>query len=193
VLHVSYASILARWLSERASSHCSCPSAHPVALQARPAAFPGLISDPFCSLMKYRLPSPAASLQIRKPAWSDCLGTTSKGLTPASCFLLQALMACGITAGTGDTSWPHLRNQANPWQAQVLSAAENQTVDGAAPPVVASVCCACRRIPCSPSGLRTSRCLLRVLLTACMHLITVSGMVTDSWTDTTRERRFQGM
>ena len=40
-------------------------------------------------------------------------------------------MDCGITAGVGDTSWPHLHNQENPWQAQVLSKANNQTVDGA--------------------------------------------------------------
>jgi hypothetical protein len=40
-------------------------------------------------------------------------------------------MDAGITAGVGDTSWPHLRNQANPWQAQVLSVADNQTIDGA--------------------------------------------------------------
>ena len=52
-------------------------------------------------------------------------------LTAASCILLQALMDCGITAGVGDTSWPHLHNQENPWQAQVLSKANNQTVDGA--------------------------------------------------------------
>jgi hypothetical protein len=40
-------------------------------------------------------------------------------------------MDAGITAGTGDTSWPHLRNQANPWQAQVLNINDNQTVNGA--------------------------------------------------------------
>ena len=61
-----------------------------------------------------------------------------------SCVLLQALMACGITAGTGDTSWPHLRNQDNPWQAQVLSIANNETVDGAATSAAVSVCCPCR-------------------------------------------------
>jgi hypothetical protein len=58
--------------------------------------------------------------------------------------LLQALMDTGITAGTGDTSWPHLRNQANPWQAQVLSIAENQTVDGA--PASASPACRSRML-----------------------------------------------
>ena len=44
---------------------------------------------------------------------------------------LQAMMDAGITAAVGDTSWPMLRNQANPWEAQVLSKAANQTVDGA--------------------------------------------------------------
>ena len=39
-------------------------------------------------------------------------------------------MDTGITASTGDTSWPHLRNQDNPWQAQVTSKASNGTLDG---------------------------------------------------------------
>ena len=45
--------------------------------------------------------------------------------------MVQALQDTGITAAVGDSSWPHLRNQANPWLAQVTSAAENATVDGA--------------------------------------------------------------
>ena len=45
--------------------------------------------------------------------------------------MVQALQDTGITAAVGDSSWPHLRNQANPWLAQVTSAAENATVDSA--------------------------------------------------------------
>ena len=81
-------------------------------------------------------------------------------------------MACGITAGTGDTSWPHLRNQANPWQAQVLSAADNETVNGAATSVVAYVHCPCRRGPGLPSGHCTpcgSLCL-QLAYTSQLHL-----------------------
>jgi hypothetical protein len=71
------------------------------------------------------------------PRHLSCVPTTlscSLRLTPASSLPLQALMDAGIVASVGDTSWPHLRNQANPWQAQVLSVAANQTVDGAARP-----------------------------------------------------------
>lgn len=45
--------------------------------------------------------------------------------------LPQALVDTGITAAVGDSSWPHLRNQANLWLAQVTSAADNGTIDGA--------------------------------------------------------------
>ncbi len=65
-------------------------------------------------------------IQLDQPPVASCLCPTD-----ASCILLQALLDCGITAGVGDTSWPHLHNQENPWQAQVLSKANNQTVDGA--------------------------------------------------------------
>jgi hypothetical protein len=105
-------------------------------------------------------PSTAAILRLpgRRRAASAVAGAGSSSLlspemcpTPASCIPLQALMNTGITAGTGDTSWPHLRNQANPWQAQVLSAAENQTVDGALSSAAVSASCSCGRAPASPS------------------------------------------
>lgn len=48
-------------------------------------------------------------------------------------------MDTGITAAVGDSSWPHLRNQANPWLAQTTSAADNGTIDGAPCPAVRMV------------------------------------------------------
>jgi surfactin synthase thioesterase subunit len=85
----------------------------------------------------------AHMIQLHRPPLASCLCPTD-----ASCFPLQALMDCGITAGVGDTSWPHLHNQENPWQAQVLSKANNQTVDGA-------------HLHISPTGLRRRSLLPR--------------------------------